>query len=76
LSRYEIRDKYDKELRSKIYWADPMGHQLNQESDANEPRVKCPFPSPPNRFNILAGYRWDGVIRGNGFESRFLQVTY
>eukprot|EP00918_Siedleckia_nematoides_P060230 GHVU01131397.1.p2 GENE.GHVU01131397.1~~GHVU01131397.1.p2 ORF type:complete len:218 (+),score=35.64 GHVU01131397.1:825-1478(+) len=36
------------------------------------PRPKCRYATPPNRFEIQAGYRWDGVVRGVGFEEKLM----
>lgn len=51
-------------------WNDPMKRWENTSATG---LLSCKYDGPPNRYNIRPGFRWDGVIRGNGFENRYLQ---
>ncbi|XP_051256632.1 BUD13 homolog isoform X2 [Dicentrarchus labrax] len=74
LARQRDDEDLDRMLREQEREGDPMAAMLRRKKDRNpktqeKPRYKGP-PPPPNRFNLLPGYRWDGVDRSNGFEQK------
>ncbi|XP_068572589.1 BUD13 homolog isoform X2 [Cebidichthys violaceus] len=73
LARHCDDEDLDRMLREQQREGDPMAAMLRRKKDRStaqdKPRYKGP-PPPPNRFNLLPGYRWDGVDRSNGFEQK------
>lgn len=83
-ARSEDDPELEEMRKSRERWGDPMAMFLKQqgatsstnideEGDHKRPPTYKGPPAPPNRFNILPGFRWDGVDRSNGFETRFFQ---
>ncbi|XP_054611301.1 BUD13 homolog [Dunckerocampus dactyliophorus] len=75
LARNYDDEDLDRMLREQEREGDPMAAMLRRKKERkthgvkDKPQYKGPLP-PPNRFNILPGYRWDGVNRSNGFEQK------
>jgi pre-mRNA-splicing factor CWC26 len=76
LAVYKDNREHNEKLKEIDRWGDPMsGLTSSKTKKGDKPRYKGP-PGPPNRFGIEPGYRWDGVDRGNGFETKFFQAKY
>ncbi|XP_028838803.1 BUD13 homolog [Denticeps clupeoides] len=77
LARHIDDEDLDRMLREQQREGDPMAALLHKKKLKDSkvkgikerPRYKGP-PPPPNRFNLMPGYRWDGVDRSNGFEQK------
>jgi hypothetical protein len=69
LGKSSVAKEYDDELRGKQRWDDP----LSKSESVSPDKPKCRFQAPTNRFNIHPGYRWDGVVRGTNYETRWFE---
>lgn len=77
LARHADDEDLDRMLREQERYGDPMAALLRNKKAKEsklkgikeKPRYRGP-PPPPNRFNIMPGYRWDGLDRSNGFEQK------
>ena len=85
LARYAGDAALERALKAEVREEDPMAAFLTggggggARAAAAVTRTGKPVysgpPPPPNRFGVAPGYRWDGVVRGNGFEARVLAVA-
>jgi pre-mRNA-splicing factor CWC26 len=86
-SRYRDDKTLEKHLKTRTRAEDPMAQYLGLSIDepttdggatvegSSTPRTSFPAYKgmrPPNRYNIVPGHRWDGIERGNGFESKVM----
>ncbi|KIV99796.1 uncharacterized protein PV09_08601 [Verruconis gallopava] len=69
----------NEELKEAERWNDPAAQFIdtaakrrNKKSKSGRPLYQGSFA--PNRFGIRPGYRWDGVDRSNGFESKWFEA--
>lgn len=79
LARYGDDSDLDQLLRHQERQDDPMLMEMRKRKEKLDkklnpkakvyPKYSGP-PPPPNRFNIMPGYRWDGLNRSNGYEAK------
>ncbi|XP_078481246.1 uncharacterized protein LOC100184101 isoform X2 [Ciona intestinalis] len=78
LARYNDDEDLETMRRAEMRAEDPMAEYFarkKKKESGNKPDLpKYRGPAPaPNRFNIMPGYRWDGLDRSNGFEKKYYE---
>ncbi|KAF2654487.1 hypothetical protein K491DRAFT_679639 [Lophiostoma macrostomum CBS 122681] len=75
IARYADDAELNDELKESRRWNDPAAGFLKKKkagrSITGKPLYQGGFT--PNRYGIRPGHRWDGVDRGNGFESEWFK---
>jgi pre-mRNA-splicing factor CWC26 len=85
-ARYVDDEDLNEHYKEQDRWGDPMANLVSKKEkkvkkdkkDKKEKVVVKPTPrwkgasAPGNRYNIVPGWRWDGVDRSNGFEIKIL----
>ncbi|PVI04894.1 hypothetical protein DM02DRAFT_611239 [Periconia macrospinosa] len=75
IARYADDAELNDELKERDRWNDPAAGFVRKKkagrSITGKPLYQGHFQ--PNRYGIRPGHRWDGVDRGNGFESQWFQ---
>ncbi|KAF2403174.1 hypothetical protein EJ06DRAFT_528126 [Trichodelitschia bisporula] len=63
----------NEELKEQERWNDPAAQFITTKKKNKSVTGKPLYQGgyPPNRYGIRPGHRWDGVDRGNGFESKW-----
>ncbi|KAF8311004.1 hypothetical protein DL93DRAFT_2083967 [Clavulina sp. PMI_390] len=74
VARYADDVELNSIQKQESRWNDPAASFLSnpKTKTPRKPEYSGP-PPPPNRYGIKPGYRWDGVDRSNGFESKLFQ---
>ncbi|EGD89217.1 hypothetical protein H112_02829 [Trichophyton rubrum D6] len=84
LARTAEDEDLNAELKARQRWNDPAAAFLSEPKSGTAAGVGSGTagggkkvykgPSPPNRYGIRPGFRWDGVDRSNGFEHRWFEA--
>uniref|UniRef100_A0A914NG89 BUD13 homolog n=1 Tax=Meloidogyne incognita TaxID=6306 RepID=A0A914NG89_MELIC len=74
-TRHKDDEALNEHLKKQLHSEDPMAEYFRVKNHKIQMRTGIVYPTykgqcPPNRYEIKPGYRWDGVDRSNGFESK------